>query len=127
MGLSRIEDLLQDEIDNKEYNGPLLSRIEEILSSLFGFTPTYDGDILSRVEYMLVTKEEITPLSRIEQIILCKIRGVEYTGAILSRIEGLANQIYMGEWTTSPILDNNGRPILDYLGGKILGRERRHE
>lgn len=86
--MSRVEDILQCLIDGETYDGPVSSRVEEIL------VDSYEGDPKSRVEALLLaltnSGEYDGPiLSRIEDILLAKLNDTEYEGPVLSNVESL--------------------------------------
>lgn len=86
--MSRVEDILQCLIDGETYDGPVSSRVEEILVG------SYEGDPKSRVEALLLALTNAGEydgpiLSRIEDILLAKLNGTTYEGPVLSNVEAL--------------------------------------
>lgn len=114
--MSRVEDILQCLIDGETYDGPVSSRVEEILVG------SYEGDPKSRVEALLLaltnSGEYDGPiLSRIEDILLSKLNSTEYEGPVLSNVEALllewipdGNLLIMDEAyiKMGKYIDNNG-------------------
>lgn len=98
--MSRVEDILQCLINGDSYDGPVQSRVEEILLEDF------DGSPLSRVEELLLALRDEGSysgpvLSRIEDILYCKENDYAYEGPVLSRIEAL-----FLEWSVNDLPDD---------------------
>ncbi len=123
---TRSEKILQNILGAKNEIEPIQSRIEAILFAILNDTEIgdpYTAPARCEIEKLLVAikdggEYDETPLTRSGQILLCKLRGEDYTGTTQSRLEKLfLRWLYeLMEITDVPpfTFNSKGNNLIDY-------------